>query len=71
MIQIRIRNPLNYELLFEGEFRSLKKIVNDLNKKYPHQTMFSYNCLKNQIYQKNTMDWIELKRYSIKDKMPE
>ena len=68
MIQIRIRNPLNYELLYEGEFRSLKKIVNDLNKKYPHSKMFSYAFLKNQIYQRNTMDWIELKRYNVNDK---
>ena len=61
MINILIRNPLTYELLYEGNYHSLKECVSLLNKQFPTNKFITYYKLHNLLYIKNTMDWIEIK----------
>ena len=70
MINIIVRNPLNYEVLYEGDFTSLKDCVSVMKKEYPHQNLITYHRLHNNLYIKKTHDWIDIKVYK-KDKSKE
>ena len=61
MINLIVRNPLNYEVLYEGNFKSLKECVSLMNKEYPHQKLITYYRLHNNLYIKKTHDWIDIK----------
>lgn len=67
MIHIIIRNPLNYEVLYEGEDKSLRSLVNKLKKEYPHNTYFTFQKLKYCLYNQGRVDFVEIKNTTPKN----
>lgn len=61
MFSIIIRNPLNYNLIYEGQFKTLKEIVSNLKKEFPHNTFFTFYKLKYLLYNGSKVDFIEVK----------